>query len=391
MSGEKALVPELRFPEFEGEWEKTTLGDLTVSLDSKRVPLKSEDRAKRKGIYPYYGASGIIDYIDDYIFDETLLLLAEDGANIVNRSTPVAFLAHGRFWVNNHAHVYRAKGAPTFLVEAIERMDVARFNTGTTMPKLNAAVCAKIPIVAPTLPEQQKIAAFLDAVSKKITLLTQKREALTDYKRGLMQRLFSGARRFTRPDGSAFPDWEERKLGELGSFTGGGTPDTNVDGFWTGDIAWVSSSDISENNIHAVSITRRITDEAVKESATQITPKGAILIVTRVGIGKCAIAPEDLCTSQDFTNFVPHTGNARFFAYWLHFHKRRLLSLAQGTSIKGVTTVDLKRMLVEFPHPEEQTKIADALSALDARIDAVSAQISQMEAFKKGLLQKMFV
>ena len=112
------------------------------------------------------------------------------------------------------------------------------------------------------------------------------------------------ALRFRDAQGRPFPDWQVKRLGEVGHFTGGGTPDTNIASYWAGDIPWISSSDLSEENIQNLKITRWITQDAIKASATQVTPKGAILIVTRVGIGKCAIAPKDLCTSQDFTNFV---------------------------------------------------------------------------------------
>lgn len=91
------------------EWTSCTLQDAVDFLDGQRKPLESADRARRQGAYPYYGASGIIDYIDDYIFDEPQLLLGEDGANIINRSTPLCFIATGKYWVNNHAHVMRPK------------------------------------------------------------------------------------------------------------------------------------------------------------------------------------------------------------------------------------------------------------------------------------------
>ena len=249
----------------------------------------------------------------------------------------------------------------------------------------------KFRVNVPPLEEQKRIAAGFEAVDAKLTALREKVDGLCQFKTGLMQRLFSQELRFTREDGTDFPDWKEKPLGKMGRFTGGGTPDTNNKDYWSGDVAWISSSDLSEGNILSLNIKRRITQEAIKSSATQVTPKGAVLIVTRVGIGKCCISPEDVCTSQDFTNFVPAGGIGEFFAYWLLFNQGRLKSLAQGTSIKGITVQDLKSLKVEVPHPDEQKKIADALSVLDAKIDAINNQITHMETFKKGLLQKMFV
>ena len=121
------------------EWTSCTLQDAVDFLDGQRKPLESAERANRKGAYPYYGASGIIDYIDNYIFDEPLLLLGEDGANIITRSSPLCFIATGKYWVNNHAHVMRPKQGfdLRFVCEALESIDYTKYNTGTAQPKLN--------------------------------------------------------------------------------------------------------------------------------------------------------------------------------------------------------------------------------------------------------------
>ena len=133
------------------EWTSCTLQDAVDFLDGQRKPLESADRAKRQGQYPYYGASGIIDYIDDFIFDEPLLLLGEDGANILNRSTPLCFIAEGKYWVNNHAHVMRPKAGQNikFLCELLESLDYTRYNTGTAQPKLNQDKCRRIGLALP--------------------------------------------------------------------------------------------------------------------------------------------------------------------------------------------------------------------------------------------------
>lgn len=132
-------------------WSQSTLGQVATFLDGKRVPLKDSDRAVRQGPYPYYGASGVIDYIDGFIFDEELLLISEDGANLVDRSTPIAFLAEGKYWVNNHAHVLRAvRPYSNFLLaQYIESLSLAPFITGTAQPKLNKAALEAIPIPVP--------------------------------------------------------------------------------------------------------------------------------------------------------------------------------------------------------------------------------------------------
>ena len=132
-------------------------------LDGQRKPIKSDDRKGEKRLYPYYGASGIIDYIDEYIFDGDYILLSEDGANIIDRNYRVAFIANGKIWVNNHAHVLQPHKEMNinFLSEALERINYAIYNTGTTMPKLNQEICRKINLNVPSLSEQNKIGNLL--------------------------------------------------------------------------------------------------------------------------------------------------------------------------------------------------------------------------------------
>ena len=174
------------------EWEHCTLQDAVDFLDGQRKPLESVERAKRHGSYPYYGASGIIDYIDDYLFDEPLLLLGEDGANIINRSTPLCFIATGKYWVNNHAHVMRPKEGHSiiFLCEYLESLDYTRYNTGTAQPKLNQEKCRGIELVLPCYEEQCRIAGLFSSMDQKLSYELYTLEQLCDFKRGLLQQMF---------------------------------------------------------------------------------------------------------------------------------------------------------------------------------------------------------
>jgi type I restriction enzyme S subunit len=188
------LTGKLRLPGFSGAWESVRLGEVCVFRDSERKPIEVQERKKRQGIYPYYGASGIIDYVDNYIFDESLILLGEDGANILNRSTPLAFIATGKYWVNNHAHIIQPLPSYdiTFLCGRLEVIDYMVYNTGTAQPKLNQDVCKRIKLTIPTLPEQQAIAAVLTAADREIELLMRELEQQRLVKKYLMQQLLTG-------------------------------------------------------------------------------------------------------------------------------------------------------------------------------------------------------
>jgi type I restriction enzyme S subunit len=190
---EGETVPKLRFPEFKnaGEWEVKKLGEICENLDSKRVPITSTQRDK--GNIPYYGASGIVDYVKDYLFDETLLCISEDGANLIDRNYPIAFTISGKTWVNNHAHVLRFDNfnIHVLIEKYINLINIQDFLTGMAQPKLSRGNLDIIPIPLPKNPkEQQKIASCLSSLDEFITAQTQKIEQLQRHKKGLLQGLF---------------------------------------------------------------------------------------------------------------------------------------------------------------------------------------------------------
>jgi len=149
-------------------WRGVCFGEAAISLDSKRVPVRTSDR--RPGLFPYWGASGIVDHVDDYIFDHPTLLVSEDGENLRTRKTPISFLVSGKYWVNNHAHVAIARDGfdLRFLYYAVTVADVSGFLTGSTQPKLTAAALGQVRIQAPGLAEQRRIAGVLGALDDLI-------------------------------------------------------------------------------------------------------------------------------------------------------------------------------------------------------------------------------
>ncbi|WP_051928104.1 restriction endonuclease subunit S [Nitrosococcus oceani] len=192
---EGETVPRLRFPEFRDarEWKVKVLGKAAKNLDSKRVPITQKDRVE--GHIPYVGASGIIDYVQDYIFDDDLLCISEDGANLVARTAPIAFSISGKTWVNNHVHVLKFKYYFTQVIveNYLNSISLENFLTGMAQPKLNRAKLDIIPIPLPELEEeQQKIADCLSSLDALIAAQAEKIGALKQHKKGLMQQLFPG-------------------------------------------------------------------------------------------------------------------------------------------------------------------------------------------------------
>lgn len=176
-------------------WSTVPLGELTESLDGKRVPLKGSERAKRVGPYPYYGASGVIDHIDEYIFDEELLLISEDGANLTERKLPVAFVVDGKYWVNNHAHVVRSISGYThfLLAEYLESISLKPFITGTAQPKLTKEGYEAIPFPNPPAEELRQIESILRRSIEAMEAVSQRRAVAKDLFNAAMTRFVAGA------------------------------------------------------------------------------------------------------------------------------------------------------------------------------------------------------
>jgi type I restriction enzyme S subunit len=146
-------------------WDKVEIAEVTESLDSRRVPVEASIRQTKKGQYPYYGASGVIDYVDEYLFDEETLLIGEDGANLISRSSPIAFIVNGKYWVNNHAHVLKMKNMNIqFLCYLINVTDLEPYVTGSAQPKLNASNMEKIRVINPPLSLQEEFAGVVARV-----------------------------------------------------------------------------------------------------------------------------------------------------------------------------------------------------------------------------------
>ena len=263
---------------------------------------------------------------------------------------------------------------------ARKKLSVLAVGTSQVVLSFEALKSAKFDL--PCKEEQDKIASLLECLNERVELQRSFVDALKKYKRGLHKLVFIKNRKHS---------WEKSALHDIASFCGGGTPSKDISSYWEGEIGWISSSDIQEEWIDDISVTRRITKTAIDNSATKLCPEGTIAIVSRVGVGKVAIMPESLCTSQDFTNITSITGNTHYMAYQIAFRMKLEAMKTQGTSIKGVTANTIKAMVLDIPPLEEQKKIADMLTAFDAYIKRAVCELDLFLAMKKALLQQLFI
>jgi type I restriction enzyme S subunit len=211
-------------------------------------------------------------------------------------------------------------------------------------------------------------------------------EAKRKLKKGLMHQLLTGKRRFP-----GFKDkWQMMSVKDLCTYIGsGGTPSTSVPEYWSGIIPWITGADFTERGIGVVR--RYITDEAVQSSATRVCPKESILLVSRTGVGKIALAPFNVAISQDITvlELTPNLAEPLFILFALDMSLPRLQRFNQGTSINGVMRKDLICHRILVPSLQEQRKIAIVLRAMDSEIDSLTSCVEQLKEQKRGLMQKL--
>ncbi len=271
------------------------------------------------------------------------------------------------------------------------RKNAERHGTGTTRLRIGLTELKSLPLGIPSLKEQKKIVEILTSVDEAIEKTTQIINETKELKKGLMQELFTrgiGHKKFKRTVIGEIPEvWKVVRVIDVSQkFYNGGTPDTTNNRYWDGDIPWVTGADFENQKINF--IRRYVTDEGVANSATNVVQKGNLLVVTRTGVGKLAVAPFDIAISQDITGVILDKAKALpIYMYWYFDHKtHRLRSLIQGTSINGMLRGDLESFCIPLPPVNEQKIIAEMLSATDEQIEKEANHLEQLKLLKKGLM-----
>lgn len=381
-------TPAVRFIGFAEDWEQRKLGDCVEFLDTMRKPLKEGDR--EKGQYPYYGASGIVDYVSDYIFDEELVLLSEDGANITDRNYPVCFLASGKCWVNNHAHVLKTnkENENNFICNSLERMDFTPYNSGMAMPKLNKEVCQKIPLSCPSFAEQKEIGDYFRSLDRLITLHQRKYEKLKNIKKSMLEKMFP-------KNGSNVPEirfkgftdaWEQRKLGELALFN---PKDELPQTFEYVDLESVVGTEMLSHRTEIKS--------SAPSRAQRLACTGDIFYQTVRPYQK-----NNYLFEMSDNNYVFSTGYAQmrpfvdgYFLFSLIQSERFVkvvLDNCTGTSYPAINVNDLAKIEVAVPSGENEAhKIGTIFRSLDHLIALHHRKLEKLEQIKQAMLHKMFV
>jgi type I restriction enzyme S subunit len=397
---EKQLVPALRFRGFDSEWKKSTLkkeaivNPRTNELPEKFIYIDLESvkkgmLVKEEEICLSEAPSRAQRLLDkDDILYQTVRPYQKNNLYFDRIGDYVASTGYAQI---------KAKGDSKYLFQFLHTTPfvnvVNRWSTGTSYPAINPSELVKIQVAFPTLPEQQKIASFLAAVDEKTQQLTKKKALLEDYKKGVMQQLFSCQLRFKDENGEAYPDWEEKRLGEVATFLKG---------------KGISKADLSnEGVLECIRYGELYTvyGETIIEvfSRTNVSEKELILSVkddviipasgeTQIDIATASCVRKSNVALGGDLNIIRSANDGVFLAYYLNSAlKFDIARLSQGVSVVHLYSSQLKTLKIGVPKIEEQQKIATYLSRIDTKIESVNNQITQTQTFKKGLLQRMFV
>ena len=365
-------------------WETKKLGDVCEILDTLRKPITKKDRIN--GSYPYYGATGVVDWVADYIFDERLVLVGEDGAKW-SSGDKTAFIVKGKIWVNNHAHVLRPHPnivMHEWLTYHLVHLDLKKWVTGLTVPKLNQANLRSIPIPIPPLPEQKRIVAKLDkafAEIEDILKITKKEEKIVieALQASLMKKLFI-------PDEKINSDWEDLELTNVCTLLNGRAykkpellqegkyPVLRVGNFFTNTNWYYSNLELEDN---------------------KYCDNGDLLYAWSASFGPRLWEGEKVIYHYHIwrIDINEKLVDKRFLFYWFDFDKELIKSASgTGTTMMHVSKSSMEKRRINLPPLPEQKLIAEQLDKVFTEVkllhNVLQKKIEQISFLKSAILKK---
>lgn len=371
-------------------WRLTTLDKLVDILDYARVPVSAKEREKRPGRTPYFGAVGQVGWIDSPLFNEELVLLGEDGVQFFDVSKRKAYRVDGPAWVNNHAHVLRARTSHVssgYLTHYLNQVDYRGFANGTTRLKLTQASMRRIPVRLPGLAEQRRIVdtledhlSRLDAANDSLDQAASKVVTLASHS---LHRLFNST------------ELPSVQLGDVVSMGSGGTPAARVIEYYDrGEIPWVNSGELKDSILR--SVRGRITPAGLSASSAKWVPEGAVLIAMYgATIGRLGITTFPVTTNQAIAYLIPSGSLNRDYLYWYLFSQRaHFVRAGKGGAQPNISQTILKAWPIQIPSQSEQARIAlAAAEAFDLTLRLVQQQLllkRRSSALHRALLAAAF-
>ncbi|HEF1577123.1 TPA: restriction endonuclease subunit S [Campylobacter jejuni] len=366
-------------------WKINKLEKICEILDNKRVPISQKDRIS--GIYPYYGASGIVDYIDKYIFDEELVLIGEDGAKW-DAFENSAFIASGKYWVNNHAHILKPNNEiliNKFLVYFLNYSNLEKYITGATVKKLNQQKLKQIEIPLPPLKEQERIVGILDEsfakIDESIKILEQNLLNLDELMQSALQKAFNPLNDDTKENYQLPQSWEWKSLEEISEniSAGGDKPKNCTESKTAKNQIPVYANGVNNNGLVGYT-----------DKATIIKP--SLTISARGTIGFVCIRKEPYFPIVRLISLIPCENI--LCLHYLYFCLNFFIAKGEGSSIPQLTIPKFKSLQIPLPPLKEQEQIAKHLDFVFEKAKALkelyTKELKDYEELKQSLLDKAF-
>ena len=388
-------------------WKVTHLKRDLKFYNNIRIPLSSEERADLDNIYDYYGASGVIDKVDRYLFDGDYILIGEDGANLLDRNSPLAFKATGKFWVNNHAHIIKPiNGNIDFFVYFLESIDFTVFITGSAQPKLTIESLSGVRMIIPPVSEQLTIANYLDNQTQKIDRLISNKKAQADKLKELRQiEIDNAVTKGLNPNielkdsgidwlGKIPKHWEVKRLKKFTTKVGSGvTPKGGSEVYEETGIPLFRSQNIHFDGLRTDDIVY-ITDEVHQSmSGSKVEPNDVLLNITGASIGRCYFYDGSMGEANVNQHVcIIRTNSKLDYRYLQQFMssdcaQSQIFMGQTGTSREGLTFQDIKNMFIPTPPSHEQIEITDFVkirtNKIDKLIKNIETQIEKLQELRK--------
>ena len=377
------MFPKLRFKEFDGDWLKLKYKDVLT------IKYGKDHKSLNDGDIPVYGTGGLMRHVNKYLYDGESILIGRKGT--IDKPKYI----NEKFWTVDTLFYTEIKEniVPLFLFQHALEVNWLGLNEATGVPSLNTTSIYNVDISIPSKEEQTKIVTFLSAVDEKISQIKQKHELLSQYKQGMMQKLFSQQIRFKADDGSEFGEWEETTLEKIGTFLKG-KGISKADIVCDGQIPCVRYGELYTH--YGEVISKVISATNIDVNNLVLSKANDILIPasgeTQIDIATASCILDDGIALSGDLNIFRTKENGIFLSYLIRSKlKMKIAQLAQGNSVVHLYATQLKGVELNLPCLEEQTQIANFLSAIDQKIEVVSKQIEQAKQWKKGLLQQMFI
>ena len=406
---EQNKIPTLRFPEFNQDWDKIRMrkifpkirngfvGVATPFYTKEGVKYLQGKNIKRNSIT----SDGLIYITKEFHLSKPNSILQENDVLMVQSGHVGECAVVSKEYVNANCHALliatpndkpNSKFYTYYFYTDNGRRLLRKITTGNTIKHILSSDLKTINVPFPKLEEQQKISSFLTTVDTKTEQLTKKKSLLEQYKKGVMQQIFSQSIRFKDDEGDDYPDWEEKKLNSfINDFI---VPMRDKPKDLTGKIPWCRIEDFNGKYLSESKSNQGVSMSTVKSMNLKVYPVDTLLVSCSAYLGKCAIIKKELVTNQTFIGLVPDKQkiNIEFLFYTMILSEHRLNTLSSGTTISYLSREEFENFKVLIPsNMEEQTKIANFLSAIDDKIELVNTQLENTQQFKKGLLQQMFV